>query len=68
VLYLVLRAAVDWLGLHTRSGASRDAEILILRHQLAVLRRQVARSRPSWADRVLPAALSLKGATTRLGL
>src|SRR2546428_9063279 len=58
LLYLVLRTAVDWLGLLTRSGASRDAEILILRHQLAVLRRQVARPRPCWADRALQAALS----------
>jgi len=58
LLYLILRTAVGWLGLLTRSGASKDAEILVLRHQLAVLRRQVARPRPSWADRALQAALS----------
>ena len=58
LLYLVLRAAAGWLGLLTRSDASKDAEILVLRHQLAVLRRQVARPRPSWADRALQAALS----------
>jgi transposase InsO family protein len=58
LLYLVVRAAVDWLGLLTHCRASKDAEILILRHQLAVLRRQVARPRPSWADRTLQAALS----------
>jgi hypothetical protein len=49
---------VGWLGLLARTGASKDAEILILRHQLTVLRRQVARPRPSWADRTLQAALS----------
>jgi putative transposase len=44
---------VRWLGLLARSDASREAEILLLRHQLAVLRRQVTRPRPSWADRAL---------------
>jgi len=55
---LIFRATVEWLCLLSRSGASKDAEILVLRHQLAVLRRQVARPRPSWADRALQAALS----------
>ena len=58
LLYLIVRAVVGWLGLLTRSDASKEAEILLLRHQLAVLRRQVARPRPSWADRALQAALS----------
>jgi hypothetical protein len=58
LLYLVVRAVVGWLGLLARSDALKEAEILILRHQLAVLRRQVARPRPSWADRALQAALS----------
>jgi hypothetical protein len=58
LLYLILRTVVGWLGLLTRSGASKDAEILLLRHQLAVLRRQVSRPRPSWADRAVQAALS----------
>jgi hypothetical protein len=34
-----------------RSDISKEAKILGLRHQLAVLRRQVARPKPSWADR-----------------
>jgi hypothetical protein len=58
LVYLVVRAVVGWLGLLARSDASKEAEILLLRHQLSVLRRQVARPRPSWADRALQAALS----------
>jgi hypothetical protein len=58
LLYLVVQAVVGWLGLRSRSDASKNAEILILHHQLAVLRRQVARPRPCWADRALQAALS----------
>jgi putative transposase len=58
LLYLLVRAVVGWLGLLARSESSKEAEILLLRHQLAVLRRQVARPRPCWADRALQAALS----------
>jgi len=53
LLYLILRTVVGWVSLLLRSQASKDAEILILRHQLAVLRRQVARPGVSWADRAL---------------
>jgi hypothetical protein len=41
-----------------RSDVSKDTEILVLRHQLSVLRRQVARLGPSWADRALISALA----------
>jgi len=47
-----------WLALLARSDAGKDAEILVLRHEVAVLRWQVARPQPDWADRAVFAALA----------
>jgi putative transposase len=47
-----------WLALLGRSETSKDAEIMMLRHEIAVLRRQAARPKPDWADRAILAALA----------
>jgi putative transposase len=50
LIYLFMVRSLDWLVLLARSDAAKDAEILVLRHEVAVLRRQVARPKPDWAD------------------
>ncbi|WP_327090352.1 integrase core domain-containing protein [Nonomuraea sp. NBC_01738] len=58
LLYLTLIRVFGWLVLLGRSQASKDVEIMVLRHEVAVLKRQVVRPRPDWADRALLAALA----------
>jgi hypothetical protein len=57
LLYLIFRQLMGWPGLLARSSPSKNAEILVLRHEVTVLRRQVSRPRPSWADRAGPMQL-----------
>ncbi len=58
LLYLLMVRLFAWVAPLARSGASKDVEILVLRHEVAVLRRQVARPKPDWADRAVIAALA----------
>jgi putative transposase len=58
LLYLLFCQVLRWLALLARSSAAKDAELLVLRHQVAVLRRQVARPQVHWADRAVLAGLT----------
>ncbi|WP_233512407.1 helix-turn-helix domain-containing protein [Micromonospora deserti] len=58
LLYLLLRLILQMLSQIASDGGAKELEILVLRHQVAVLRRQVTRSDLQPADRVVLAALS----------
>jgi hypothetical protein len=57
LVYLIFVQLSGWLVLLGRSSASKDIELLVLRHEVAVLRRTNPRPRLDWADRAVLAAL-----------
>ena len=63
--YVIILRVLGWIALLARSEASKDAEILVLRHQLLVLRRQAGAPKPSWADRAIISALARRIPNTR---
>ena len=57
LLYMIFIRVGGWLVLLGRSTASKDVELLVLRHEVAVLRRTHPRPRLDWADRAVLAVL-----------
>jgi hypothetical protein len=54
----MLARVLSWLALLARSDVSKDIEILVLRHEVAVLRGHQSRPKLSWIDRALLGALT----------
>ena len=57
LLYLIFRQVLGLVLLMGRTSAAKDVELLVLRHEVAVLRRTNPRPRLDWADRAVFAAL-----------
>ena len=53
LLYLIFIQLLGWLLLLGRASASKDIELLVLRHEVAVLRRTNPKPRLNWADRAV---------------
>ena len=57
MLYLIFRQVLGLVLLMSRTSVAKDVELLVLRHEVAVLRRTNPRPRLDWADRAVFAAL-----------
>ena len=57
LLYLILARLFSWLMLLGRTSSSNNVELLVLRHELAILGKTNSRPRLDWADRAVLAAL-----------
>jgi hypothetical protein len=58
LLYLIFRQVLGLVLLSCRSSSAKDVELLVLRHEVVVLRRTNSRPRMDWADRAVFAALA----------
>lgn len=58
IIYLMFVRLVGWIALLAGRRRRRDAELLVLRHEVAVLRRQHTKPKLEWADRAVLAALT----------
>ena len=58
LIYLMFSKVLAWVVLRTRSDSTKEIEILVLRHQLAVLQRREPRPPTIWSDRAVIAALA----------
>ncbi|MGO9218242.1 MAG: hypothetical protein ACLP5E_10825 [Streptosporangiaceae bacterium] len=67
LLYLSLLRVLGWISLLARSEASKDAEILVLRHQVLVLRRQVGAPKLRTCARSCPSMSPISTGTGRIG-
>ena len=68
LIYQTFTKLLSWMMLHARSDTANEIEILVLRHQLAVLQRRTPQPRLNWSDRaalLLPAFLPQSGGTSR---
>ena len=58
LIYWMFYQLMRWMALVARGSVAKDVELLVLRHEVAVLRRQVLRPRVDWADRAVLAGLA----------